>query len=109
MIGFDNHIWTTFWGQHSAHPGIALHAIVDGVRFIEVSGTGFTVNERVKLGYDITAGGAPSTDQTGEDTFTSDGAGNFVHHIRVNLAGDISAVQAQVTDVASDAIATASI
>ncbi len=109
VIGFDNHVWTTFWGQHSAHPGIALHAITDGARFIEVSGTGFTVNQTVKLGYDITVGGGPTTDQTGEDTFMSDAAGSFVHRIRVNLAGDVSGAQAQATDLASDATASASI
>jgi hypothetical protein len=41
----------------------------------------------VKLGYDISSGGAPSTDQTGQDTLSSDQIGGFVHCIAVNLAG----------------------
>ena len=35
----------------------------------------------MKLGYDISSGGAPTTDQTGQDTLTSDQIGGFVHRI----------------------------
>jgi hypothetical protein len=63
----------------------------------------------VKLGYDISSGGAPSTDQTGQDTLSSDQIGGFVHRIAVNLAGHISGAQIQATDVASDKTATASL
>lgn len=60
----------------------------------------------MKLGYDISSGGAPSTDQTGQDTLSSDQIGGFVHRIAVNLAGHISGAQIQATDVASDKTAT---
>jgi hypothetical protein len=109
VIGFDNHVWTTFWGQRAANPVITLRAVEDQGRFIEVDGTGFTCNQTVKLGYDITSGGAPTTHQTGEDTLTSNREGSFIHRIRVNLGGDISNAEAKATDVASDMTATASI
>ena len=109
VIGFDNHVWTTFWGQRAANPTITLRAVADQGRFIEVAGSGFTCNKTVRLGYDITSGGGPTTHQTGEETLTSDGAGSFIHRIRVNLGGDISGAQVQATDVASDMTATASI
>ena len=62
----------------------------------------------MKVGCDISSGGAPTTDQTGQDTLTSDQIGGFVHRIAVNLAGHISGAQIQATDVASDKTATAS-
>jgi uncharacterized protein with LGFP repeats len=91
------------------NPAITLSAVADQGRFIEVTGIRFTPNQTVKLGYDITSGGGPTTHQLGEDIFTSDGTGSFIHRIRVNLGGDISGAQAQATDVASGATATASI
>jgi hypothetical protein len=63
----------------------------------------------VKLGYDVSSGGATITDQTGQDTLSSDRIGGFVHCIAVNLAGDISGAQIQASDVASDKTATASL
>src|SRR5262245_52290872 len=90
-------------------PVITLRAIQDNGRFIEVTGNFFTRNGTVKLAYDITSGGGPTTHQTGEDTLQSDGLRRFKHRIRVNLAGDISGAHAQATDVASNKTATASI
>jgi len=104
VLGFDNHAYSTFWGPHA--PAITLHAIQDGGRFIEVTGRDFTPIGSVTIGYDITSGGGPTTHQTGEEVLTSDGAGRFVHRIRVNLAGDISGATAQATDVATNTIAT---
>jgi hypothetical protein len=43
------------------------------------------------------SGGAPSSDQTGQDTLSSDQIGGFVHRIAVNLAGHISGAQIQAT------------
>jgi len=108
VIGFDNHAWSTFWGRHDAHPAIVLRAVAAQGRFVEVVGEGFTPNQPVKVGYDIFAGGAPSAHQLGEDTLTSDAAGRFVDRISVSLGGDIAGAQAQATDLASNAVATAS-
>jgi hypothetical protein len=94
-----------------SHPAIILAAVSDGEgRFIAVTGVKFSLNQTVKLGYDIFSGGGPTTHQTGENTLTTDGTGGFLHRIHVNL-GQSSGVQAQVqaTDVASGAIATASL
>lgn len=103
--------WTQEGGAVSSvpNPAITLRAVADQGRFIEVTGIRFTPNQTVKLGYDITSGGGPTTHQNGEDTFTSTNTGSFIHRIRVNLGGDISGAQAQATDVASGAMATASI
>jgi hypothetical protein len=109
VIGFDNHVWSTFWGRQAANPRITLRGAAQEGRAIEVAGNGFTANQPVRLGYDIAAGGAPTTHQTGNDTLTSSGGGSFVHLIKVNLAGDISGAQVLATDVASDATASASI
>jgi hypothetical protein len=109
VIGFDNHVWSTFWGQHDAHPAIRLRAVAEEGRFVEVEGVGFTPNQPVKVGYDIVAGGGPTTHQFGEDTLTSDAAGRFIDRIKVNLGGNISGAQAQATDLASNEVATASI
>lgn len=109
VIGFDNRVWSTFLALRVANPAITLRAVADEGRFIEVAGIRFTPSQTVKLGYGITNGGAPQTDQFGEDTLMSDGRGSFIHRIRVNLAGDISGAQVQATDVASDATVTASI
>jgi hypothetical protein len=109
-VGTTNgHVWTTAWGPHEANPAITLRVIEDGGRFIEVDGTGFTPSQIVKLGYDITSGAGPTTDQTGQDTFGSDLMGDFVHRIAVNLGGAISGAQAQATDVASQKTATGSL
>lgn len=109
VIGFDNHVWSTFRGLHDAHPAIRLRAVAAQGRFVEVEGEGFTPNQPVKVGYDICAGGAPITHQLGEDTLTCDAAGKFLDRIPVNLGGTISGAQAQATDLASNAVATASI
>lgn len=109
VIGFDKRIWSTFWGQHDAHPAIRLRAVAKQGRFVEVVGAGFTPNQAVKVGYDIVAGSAPTTHQLGEDTLTCDAAGAFVDRIQVNLGGTISAAQAQATDLASNVVAMASI
>lgn len=111
VIGFDNHVWTTFWGPHQIDPSIKLRAIAPAGsgRFIEVTGIGFTPGQIAKISYDIQSGGGPTTHQTGEETVTSDGTGNFVHPIQVNLGGDISQAGVQATDVASGATASASI
>jgi hypothetical protein len=90
-------------------PAITLRAVAVGARFIEVTGGGFTPNKAVKIGYDITSGGAPTTHQKGEDADTADGNWNFIHRIRVNLGGEISGALVQATDVASNTVATASI
>jgi len=90
-------------------PTITLRAIADQGRFIEVAGNGFTASQAVKLGYDISSGGGPTTHETGEDTLTSDFIGSFTDRIPVNLGGDISGAEAEATDVASGATATASI
>ncbi|MBD2066125.1 hypothetical protein H6F93_01030, partial [Leptolyngbya sp. FACHB-671] len=111
VIGFDNHVWTTFWNDAGipVEPKITLRAVQDQGRFIEVTGIKFTPNQTVRLGYDIASGGAPTTHQIGEDTLTSSETGTFIHLIGVNLAGDLSNAQVQATDVASSATATASI
>jgi hypothetical protein len=85
-------------GRHL--PVITLRAVQDNGRFIEVTGNFFTHNGTVKLAYDITSGGGPTTHQTGEDTLVSDGIGRFVHRIRVTLAGDISGAHVNALDVA---------
>jgi hypothetical protein len=107
VIGNDSHVWTTFWGLHAANPAISLDPIRnDGGRFIEVAGTGFTPNQRVKLGYhlDNPSGGVG---EGHPDTFTSDQTGGFIHLIP--LESDISGAQVEATDLASDMKATASI
>lgn len=109
VIGPDNHVWSTFWGQHAAHPAIKLRAVPGERRFVEVTGVGFTPNHTVKLGYDIVASGAPTDHQLGEDTLTCDAAGAFVDRIPVNLGGNINFAQAQAVDLASSAVAMASI
>jgi len=110
VIGNDSHVWTTFWAPHVANPAIGLSLVENsGGRFVEVSGTGFTPNQSVKLGYDITSGGGPTTHQTGEDNFASDQTGGFIHFIRVNLGENISGAHVQATDVASGMTTTASI
>jgi hypothetical protein len=91
------------------NPTITLRAVADQGRFIEVAGNGFTPSQEVKLGYDISSGGGPTTHETGEDTLTSDFIGSFTDRIPVNLGGDISGAEAEATDVASGATATASI
>ncbi|MGO9719788.1 MAG: hypothetical protein ACLPIG_20150 [Methylocella sp.] len=110
VIGNDSHVWTTFWGPHVANPAIGLSLVENsGGRFVEVAGTGFTPNQNVKLGYDITSGSGPTTHQTGEDNLASDQTGGFIDFIRVNLGDNISGAQVQATDVASGMTATASI
>lgn len=100
-IGVDNHVWSTFWGPHEAHPAIRLRTVAGQGRFVEVEGEGFTPNQPVKVGYDIVAGGGPATHQFGEDTVTCDAAGRFIDRIEVNLGGTISGAQAQNCQVAS--------
>jgi hypothetical protein len=95
VIGFDNRVWTTFWAPREVNPSITLRALEDEGRFIEVAGIKFTANQTVKLGFDITSGGGPTTHQIGEQTITSDGVGSFIHRIRVNLAGDIIGLNAE--------------
>lgn len=102
-------IWSPTSGASFAQPSISLRAVADQGRFIVVDGSWFTPNQPVRIGYDIFAGGGPTTHQTGEDTLTSDGAGRFHHPIRVNLGGDISGAQARAIDVASGATADGSI
>lgn len=105
-------VWSPDTGASFAGPNIpaiTLRAVVDQGRFIEIKGIRFTPGQTVKLGYDISSGGGPTTHQIGEDTLMSDGTGNFLHRIQVNLAGDISGAQAQATDIASGTTATASI
>ena len=89
------------------HPAISLRAVADQGQFILVDGTGFTSNQPVILDYDFTSGGAPTFNQQGQDTLTSDGTGRFAHRIQVR--GDISSAQVTATDIASNMKATASI
>ena len=64
----------------------------------------------VTVGYDIFTGSAPATHQSNEDTLTTtDAAGRFVDRIAVSLGGAIAGVQAQATDLASNAVVTASL
>jgi hypothetical protein len=93
---------------HPVNPKITLRAIQNQGRFIEVLGSGFTPNQAVKLAYDISSGGGPTTGETEEDSVASDATGAFTHDIRVNLAGDISGARVQATDVASGTKVTAS-
>lgn len=108
VIGDDGHVWSTFWGLHDAHPAIRLRAVAAQGRYVEVAGEGFTPNQPVRVGYDIYAGGVPITHQLGEDTLTSDASGKFIDRIPVNLGGVFKGAQAQATDVASNAVAMAS-
>jgi hypothetical protein len=81
------------------NPSIRLRALtpVGEGRFIEVIGTGFTPNQIIKIGYDIRSGGAPTTHQTDEDTFTSNPTGSFVRRIKVNLAGEVPSATVRET------------
>jgi len=112
-IGPDHRAWSTFWGQHAEHPAthldITVRAMTGQRRFVEVSGVGFTPNQAVKVGYDIAAGSAPADHQLGEDTVICDAVGAFVDRIAVNLGGNIDFAQAQAVDLASNAVAMASI
>ena len=90
-------------------PHIALAALQDGGgRFIEVNGADFTPNGSVLLAYDISAGGGPTTHQTGETTATANGAGAFSSRIQVNLT-DVSAAGVWATDRATNRGASASL
>ena len=99
----------THWEVGNPNPAVTLRAVKDQGRFIEVNGIRFTPNQSVKLGFDITSGGGPTTHQTGEDVVGSDKFGSFIHRIRVNLGGDVSGTQVLATDVASGATASAEI
>ena len=81
------------------NPSIRLRALapVGEGRFIEVIGTGFTPNQIVKIGYDISSEGAPTTHQTYEDTFTSNPTGSFVRRIKVNLACEVPSATVRET------------
>ena len=102
-------IWSPATGALLGHPTLQLRAVADPSRFIEVTGMGFTPNQTVKLGYDITGFSAdgPTPHQLGEHELTSDGGGRFTD--RISVAGDISGAQAQATDVGTSTKATASI
>src|SRR5436853_6996574 len=63
VIGFDNHVWSTFWGPVLVNPAITLRAVEDDGRFIEVSGTGFSLNQPVRLDYIISDRSVPTTSQ----------------------------------------------
>ncbi len=91
------------------NPAITLRAVEDDGRFIEVSGTGFSLNQPVRLDYIISDRSVPTTSQTGDVTLTSNGTGRFIQRIKVNLAGEISGAQVKATDIASAMTATASI
>ena len=71
-------------------PAIALRAIADRGRVVEISGFRFTPNQSVRIGYGISAGEGPTTTQTATVVVTSDGSGKFVHRVPVNLVGNIS-------------------
>ena len=103
--------WTAGGGAvaTAVSPAIKLRGVAYEGRFIEVVGAGFTPNQAVKLGYDISSGGSPTTHQTSEVQVASDSAGGFTYRIKVNLAGDIATAQALATDIASGATATGSI
>jgi hypothetical protein len=102
-------VWSPTGGAMFGHPSLRLRAIADPAPTIEVAGMGFTPNQAIKVGYDITgfSQDGPTAHQFGEDTLTSDGAGHFIDRIAVR--SDISAAQAQATDLRSGATATASI
>nr|WP_256253643.1 hypothetical protein [Burkholderia ubonensis] len=89
-------------------PTITLRPVADEGRFIEVTGNGFTSGGTVRLSYDIFSGSGPTTHQTGQKTLTSNGTGNFLDHIPVNL-GEVSGAQVEATDTASGATADGSI
>ena len=108
-VGADGSVHDAYWYPQTANPSITLRAVQNQGRFIEVTGVQFTPNQSVKLAYDITSGGGPTTHQTGEVTLTSNDAGGFIYSIRVNLGGDISGSNVQATDVASGKPASASI
>ena len=65
-------------------------------------------HQPVTVGCDIFAGSAPATHQSHEDTLTA-AAGRFVDCIAMNLGGDIAGAQTQATDLASNAVAAASL
>jgi uncharacterized protein with LGFP repeats len=99
-------IWSPDTRASLGQPSVQLRPVADPVPSIEVTGIGFTPNQTVQLGYDITGFSAdgPTPHQLGEDTLTSDATGRFMDRIRV--AGDITAAQARATDLASGATAT---
>jgi hypothetical protein len=95
-------------------PQIELRALTaaDGVRFIEVSGNGFSCSTDIKLKYTVsyetlmpasffgeeflfsyssTERSCPKIDTFGEDVLSTDGAGKFLHRIRVALTGQFGA------------------
>lgn len=104
--------WTPSGGaviEIAQGPSITLRAISDQGRFIEVSGSRFSIGSNVKLSYGIHTSATPTTHTFGEDVVGSDGHGNFIHRIRVTLAGDIAGANVQATDIASGLTATASL
>lgn len=88
---------------------IRLRAVAAQEPVVEIVGEGFTPHQAVKVDYDIVADGAPERHQSGADTLATDAAGRFVDRIAVNLGGTLIGAEAQATDLASDAVATASI
>lgn len=86
--------------NYVVNPAVTLRAVADQGRFIEVTGTGFTANQAVKIAYHFSTEGAPDTTTSGENMLTSNGAGSFVHRIPVTL-GEIGAAQILATDIAS--------
>ncbi|GAA0929800.1 hypothetical protein [Virgisporangium aurantiacum] len=122
ITGNDRRVYTSWWyngsewsGIHDnwgplaprpRHPAITLRAILvpgEG-RFVEVTGTGFSGNQTVRLAYDLFVGGGPTTHTFGEDAVTADAEGRFTR--RIKAATEISGAQVKATD-ASGATAEA--
>jgi hypothetical protein len=99
-LGFDDRLWTTFWGEHPISPSITPRLIqVQGEgKFLEIPGKRFTA-KTVKIGYDIESGGSPDAHQTNEDLVTANANGEFIHRVRIRF--DPHQVSVGATDVAS--------
>jgi hypothetical protein len=107
--------WVTGAGNWSgpvgliAPPAITLAALQDqDGRFVSVAGQGFTEGGDVSLAYDIEAGGAPTTHETGQTSVQADASGSFTARIDVNLV-EVSAANVEATDLTSGRTAAGSL
>jgi hypothetical protein len=92
-----------------APPAITLAALQDqDGRFVSVAGVRFTGGGDVSLAYDIEAGGAPTTHETGQTNVQADASGSFSARIDVNLV-EVSAANVEATDLTSGRTAAGSL
>jgi hypothetical protein len=88
------------------NPRIEVRAVsIDGQRFVEVDGHGFSRGGSVT---DIIDAGAPQTDTFGQDTVSADGDGNFIDRIAVTLS-EITGANVKAQDLSSHVSTTGSL